>query len=313
MMLPFSASTPSFRHLRKGLPGSQSSGVTPAARSAAGALASPPRRRLLKGTVSVLALGGCASTLLSACGGDYSDGTGPQFAPTPAVNSVANFRDVGGAAPGYSTSDGAHVRRALLYRSDALTPNAADTVTLERMAFACVYDLRTPAENDATPDIVLTSANRVTLNVLGTPTPRSFAGYSASELNAAMLAEWRELVTGRMQCIAYGALLEHIAEAPGPQLIVGGAGVDVAGWASALLLLIANVPLEIVVQDFLLTNAWRSTTVDSQNLTPPVQASYLQAACDALQSGYGDINRYLQSGLGLDAVTVGRLRARLAV
>jgi protein-tyrosine phosphatase len=288
-------------------------GVTPAARSAAGTLASPPRRRLLKGTMSVLALGGCASTLLSACGGDYSDGTGPQFAPTPVVNSVANFRDVGGAAPGYSTSDGAHVRRALLYRSDVLTPNNADTTTLERMAFACVYDLRTPAENDATPDIVLTSANRVALNVLGVPAPRSFAGYSASELDSAMQAQWRQLVMGREQCIAYGALLEHIAEAPGPQLIVGGNVVDVAGWASALLLLIANVPLEIVVQDFLLTNAWRSTTVDSQNLTPPVQASYLQAACDALQSGYGDINRYLQSGLGLDSVTVGRLRARLAV
>ena len=295
------------------MPGGVTAGVTAAARGAAGTLASPPRRRLLKGTMSVLALGGCASTLLSACGGDYSDGTGPQFAPTPVVNSVANFRDIGGAAPGYSTSDGAHVRRALLYRSDALTPNTADTVTLERMAFACIYDLRTPAENDATPDIVLTSANRVTLNVLATPAPRSFAGYSASELDAAMQAQWRELVMGREQCVAYGALLEHIAEAPGPQLIVGGNGVDVAGWASALLLLIANVPLEIVVQDFLLTNAWRSTTVDSQNLTPPVQASYLQAACDALQSGYGDINRYLLSGLGLDSVTVGRLRARLAV
>ncbi len=288
-------------------------GVTAAARGAAGTLASPPRRRLLKGTMSVLALGGCASTLLSACGGDYSDGTGPQFAPTPVVNSVANFRDVAGAAPGYSTSDGAHVRRALLYRSDALTPSTADAVMLERMDFACVYDLRTPAENDATPDIVLTSANRVALNVLATPAPRSFAGYSARELDAAMQAQWRQLVMGREQCSAYGALLEHIAEAPGPQLIVGGNGVDAAGWASALLLLIANVPLEIVVQDFLLTNAWRSTTPDSLNLTPPVQASYLQAACDALQSGYGDINRYLQSGLGLDSVTVGRLRARLAV
>jgi protein-tyrosine phosphatase len=313
MTLPFSASSPSFRHLRKGLQGAMSSGITPAARGAAGTLASPPRRRLLKGTMSVLALGGCASTLLSACGGDYSDGTGPQFAPTPVVNSVANFRDIGGASPGYSTSDGAHVRRALLYRSDALTPNTTDAVTLERMAFACVYDLRTPAENDSTPDIMLTSANRVSLNVLGEPTPRSFAGYSANELDAAMQAQWRELVTGRMQCIAYGSLLEQIAQAPGPQLIVGGNGVDVAGWASALLLLIANVPLEIVVQDFLLTNAWRSSAIDSQNLTPPVQASYLQAACDALQSSFGDINRYLQNGLGLDSVTVGRLRGRLVV
>jgi protein-tyrosine phosphatase len=313
MILPFSACSSSFRQVRKRLPGAMSGGLAHAARGASGGPASLPRRALLKGTMSVLALGGCASTLLSACGGEYSDGTGPQFAPSPVINSVTNFRDVGGAAPGYSTSDGAHVRRALLYRSDALTPNTVDAVTLERMAFACVYDLRTPAENDMTPDTVLTSANRVSLNVLGTPGPRSFAGYTAGDLDAAMQAQWREFVTGRMQCIAYGALLEHIAEAPGPQLIVGSSAVDVAGWASALLLLIANVPLEIVVQDFLLTNAWRSTSIDADNLTPPVQASYLQAACDALQRSYGDINRYLESGLGLASVTVDRLRARLVV
>ena len=60
--------------------------------------------------------------------------------------------------------------------------------------------------------------------------------------------------------------LEHIADASGPLLITGGTGVDVAGWACALLLLIANVPLDIIVKDFMLTDAWRSTGVDPSGL-----------------------------------------------
>ncbi|MFP4829738.1 tyrosine-protein phosphatase [Paraburkholderia sp. BR10879] len=53
--------------------------------------------------------------------------------------------------------------------------------------------------------------------------------------------------------------------------------------------------------------------MDSTNLTPPVQASYLQAAFDAVQGSYGDLNRYLTAGLGLASDTVNRLRGRLVV
>lgn len=308
MILPFSAYSSSLTQARKRLRVSVSGDF-----ARRGAPASQPRRVLLKGTVSALALGGCASTLLTACGGDYTGGDGPQDAPTLVLKSVANFRDVGGTAPGYSTTDGAHVRRAWIYRSDVLTPNAADAATLERMAFANVYDLRTPAETGSTPDAVPGTASYVALNVLGSLEPPSFTGMQAPELDAAMQMQWREFVTGRPQCVAYGALLEHIASAPGPQLICGGAGVDVVGWASALLLLIANVPIEIVVKDFLLTNAWRSTVVDGVNIAPPVQASYLQAAFDALQTSYGDLTRYLTVGLGLATATVDRLRSQLVV
>ncbi|RQH04661.1 tyrosine-protein phosphatase [Paraburkholderia dinghuensis] len=280
------------------------SGATPA---------SPQRRALLKGSVSVLALGGCASTLLSACGGDYTGVGGSPDELTPVVNSIANFRDVAGASPGYATSDGAHVRRAWVYRCDALTPNAADAATLQRMALAYVYDLHAPADAGSAPDTVPGTASYLPLNVLGTLVPPSFAGMQAAELDAAMQTYWNALVTGRAQCAAYGTLLQHIADAPGPHLICGGPGVDVVGWASALLLLIANVPLEIVVEDFLLTNAWRSTGVDAANVAPPVQQSYIQAAFDALQTNYGDLSRYLTTGLGLASATLDRLRSRLVV
>jgi protein-tyrosine phosphatase len=284
----------------------------PAAFSSSAAVPqSVPRRALIKGTVSVLALGGCASTLLSACGGDFTGGSGPQAGTTPTLASVANFRDVGGAAPGYATSDGAHVRRALIYRADVLTLDAADAATLANLGIAAVYDLRTPAESGTVPARLPAAANRLAINVLGSEAPPSFAGMSADQLDAAMQAQWRALVTGSAQCAAYGDLLSRIAATAGPQIVSGGTGVDVVGWASALLLLIANVPLEIIVKDYLLTNAYRSTGADAANAAPPVQSSYLQAAFDALQSGYGDLNRYLTAGLGLPSATVDQLRSLL--
>jgi protein-tyrosine phosphatase len=132
-------------------------------------------------------------------------------------------------------------------------------------------------------------------------------------VDAVMLAQWRAFVTGSAQCAAYGELLRRIAATAGPQVVSGGTGVDVTGWASALLLLIANVPLEIIVKDYLLTNAYRSTGMDATNAAPPVQSSYLQAAFDALQSSYGDLNRYLTAGLGLPSATVDQLRSLLVV
>ncbi|HTH62760.1 MAG TPA: tyrosine-protein phosphatase [Paraburkholderia sp.] len=275
-------------------------------------LSSAPRRALLKGAVSVLALGG-AGTLLGACGGAYTGSDDAWDAPTPTIRSVPNFRDVGGAATGYPTSDGAHVRRGAIYRADAFAPDATDAATLERIGIAAVYDLRTPAETDSLAGGVPVSARYIALNALGTLAPPSFAGMSEAELGDAMRAHWREFVTARAPCAAYGTLLEHLADTPGPQIICGGTGVDVVGWASALLLLIANVPLEIVVKDFLLTDAYRSTGVDAANVAPPVQSDYLQSAFDALQDNYGDLNRYLTVGLGLAPVTVDRLRGRLVV
>jgi protein-tyrosine phosphatase len=272
---------------------------------------SAPRRALIKGTVSVLALGSCASTLLSACGGDFAGGAGAQDDGTPTLKSVANFRDLGGAPPGYSTSDGAHVRRGQIYRADALTLSAADAATLQSLGITSVYDLRTPAESSQTPDMQVAGASYVAINVAGTAMPLSLAGMSAEELDAAMTGEWNAFVAGRVQCSAYGELLTQIAQTQGPQILTGGTGVDAVGWASALLLLIANVPLEIVVKDFLLTNAYRSTGVDAVNAAPPVQSSYLQAAFDALQSNYGDLNRYLTTGLGLTPATIDQLRSRL--
>lgn len=301
MNLHFSAAAASLGRARKRLPAS------------APGVASRPRRALLKGTVSLFALGGCTSAMLSACGGEYTGGGAAQDAPPLVIDSVANFRDVGGTAPGYSTSDGAHVRRGWCYRSDVLTPNAADEATLDGIGLVSVYDLRTPDETNSTPAVVPNTAAYSAINVLGTLAPPSFAGMNATDLDTAMQGWWREFVTGHTQCAAYGTLLTRMASAGGPQLICGSTGVDVVGWASALLLLIANVPLEIIVKDFLLTNAWRATGITATNDAPPVQASYLQAAFDALQSNYGDLNRYLTTGLGLGSETVNTLRAQLVV
>ncbi|MDJ0112262.1 tyrosine-protein phosphatase, partial [Rhodococcus erythropolis] len=45
----------------------------------------------------------------------------PVLAPTPNLASVANFRDVAGNdGRGYTTVDGSHLKRGVIYRSNAL-------------------------------------------------------------------------------------------------------------------------------------------------------------------------------------------------
>ena len=95
--------------------------------------------------------------LLSACGGGN---LASDQAATPRLASLDNFRDVGGAAGGYPTVEGRQVRRGMLYRSGALTEDAADKVTLDKLAFAAVYDLRTPGEIARAPDAVPAASGR---------------------------------------------------------------------------------------------------------------------------------------------------------
>ena len=60
------------------------------------------------------------------------------------------------------------------------------------------------------------------------------------------------MTTARAQ---FGALLTRLARTSGPQVVHGATGKDRTGWAAALLLAIADVPLDVIIQDYLLTNS----------------------------------------------------------
>lgn len=289
----------------------------PAAGSVDGA-----RRAWLKGT-GALALSGLAGTLLTGCGGSIE----ADAAPTPRLASVANFRDVGGAAEGYTTVDGARVQRGRFYRSSALTANAADKAVLDTLTIAVDYDLRTPAEIAQSPDVMPAGAAYVSLNIDGTSEPPQMSPATSADAVAMMEGLWRSFVNGTAQRAGFGALLTRLANTPGAQLFHCDDGKDISGWVSAVLLSIANVPFDVVMQDYLLTNTYLATSTQTTlaviraqqgdaaaTAAVPLhsaQASFLQAAVDQVQASYSTMNGYLTTGLGLSQGTIGLLRARL--
>ncbi|WP_144138000.1 tyrosine-protein phosphatase [Paraburkholderia sp. BCC1884] len=286
---------------------------------------SESRRSFLKRSASLLLVSGMGSSLLSACGGSL----GADQPDTPRLASVDNFRDVAGAAAGYPTVDGKQMRRGVFYRSNTLTLSAVDQTTLDALGIATVYDLRTPGEVARTGDVLPAGATSQTFNVLGmrdfvTPVFDTPGGAVAF-----MEGQARSYVTGAAQRESYGALLTHLADEPGVQLFHSSAGKDRAGWVSALLLSIANVPLDVITQDYLLSNVYLTLSIKAQTdtlraqdgdaavtvETPllDVQESYLQAGFDQVQASYGTMTNYLTQGLGVSQSTIDTLRGRLVV
>jgi protein-tyrosine phosphatase len=287
---------------------------------------SPSRRAFLKTTASALLLPALGSPLLTACGGGSLDTTQPE---TPRLASVDNFRDVAGTAAGYPTVDGKQMRRGVFYRANALTLDASDKATLEKLGIAAVYDLRTPGEIAHTPDVLPAGAISQTINVLGT-SDLSMAQFATSTAAiASMEIAERAYVIGTAQRAGFGALLTQLANTQGVQLFHSNAGKDRTGWVAAVLLSIANVPLDVIMQDYLLSNVYEATAIQTMTATLraqdgdaaalieaplfSVQESFLQAGFDQVQASYGTMARYLMQGLGLSQSTIDTLHGRLVV
>ncbi len=139
----------------------------------------------------------------------------------------------------------------------------------------------------------------------------------------------RAYVTGTAQRASYGKLLAQLASTGGVQLFHSEAGKDRTGWVAAILLGIANVPLDIIMQDYLLTNTYVAESIKVQvaavqtqdgdaaaTLDAPlfgVQESFLQAGFDQVQASYGTMTSYLTVGLGLSQSTIDTLHDRLVI
>jgi protein-tyrosine phosphatase len=284
------------------------------------------RRAFLKRSAGALLFSGMSSALLSACGGGNLDAEQPA---TPRLASVNNFRDVAGATAGYPTVDGKQMRRGAFYRANALTLSAADAAALAKLGVVSVYDLRTPGEIARSADILPAGATSQAFNVLGTDDFVAPTFDTAAAAVAFMEAQARAYVTGDAQRAGYGELLTRLANGAGAQLFHSSAGKDRAGWVAALLLSIANVPLDVVTRDYLLSNAYLAQSIQAQTATlraqdgdavatieSPllnVEENYLQAGFDQVQASYGTMTNYLTQGLSMSQTTIDTLRSRLVV
>ncbi|MCB0858727.1 MAG: tyrosine-protein phosphatase [Solirubrobacterales bacterium] len=254
------------------------------------------------------------------------------------VATLPNLRDIGG----YVTADGSTVRRGQLYRSVLLGRlSDEDLATVTGLGLSTVFDFRTSAEFESTPDRYV-GARSVNLDVLADRTgtgPASLlakmddpAAISAALSNGQgeqmMREAYRDLIELPSANRSFARFFTELAESESlPALFHCTTGKDRTGWAAATTLTFLGVSREDVYHDYLQTNPqllpalkpifdqFESVGGNPGDLRPvlSVDRSYLDTAMDLMHERYGSIDGYMKEGLGLGPEILEALRARLLV
>jgi protein-tyrosine phosphatase len=247
-----------------------------------------------------------------------------------------NFRDCGG----YGTLQGTRVRWGRLYRSGlmrGLEPEAAASVAALGLRSVC--DLRRNAERarDPNPDFG--------------PQVRRFEWDTGQEASSILDQEFmHEDAAARAQARMvrmyarmpfelqprFAGVFAALAHAAGGATIVHcTAGKDRTGVAIALVLSMLDVPREVIVEDYVLTNqavdlraqllqrkaAGAGLAADAEpllSLTPAAldavvaaRPDYLLASFDAIEARHGTVADYVRDELAVPAAAIDQLRATL--
>jgi protein-tyrosine phosphatase len=248
----------------------------------------------------------------------------PRIVP---LEGVQNFRDIGG----YRTSDGRRVKWGLIYRSaelSRLTPQ--DLVEITGLNIQSVHDLRSLEERRSEPTAWT-----------GTQSPRFIAHDYTMDM-AALADLFRNVTTPELARDAFAGLYPHLLDIQQPQeaalfedllkaegatLYHCTAGKDRTGLATALILSALGVPRDIILYDYELSNRFYDAGLGRQDkedgadrsalaqlpadviaVFMSVDARYLRAVFDRIESEYGTVEAYLDQKLGVDAAAIARLR-----
>ncbi|WP_426201276.1 tyrosine-protein phosphatase [Pseudomonas sp. TWP3-1] len=246
---------------------------------------------------------------------------------TPRLQGIDNFRDIAGTTSAYSTANDGTMRSGVFYRSNALTPTAADLTVLNGLGIKAIYDLRTPSEIAATPDTLISGATYRNIDIIGATTSGSnitnISFHSAAEAVAMMQETNRAFVSDAGMRGRFTTLFNELAGVDGAALFHCTAGKDRTGWTAAVLLSIAGVDSATIMDNYLATNEYTAARVAKTLASMPasmaaiyapllgVEASFLQAGLDQVTTQYGSMDNYLKQGLGLSQETIYVLRGKM--
>ncbi len=175
-----------------------------------------------------------------------------------------NFRDVGG----YATLNGRFVRRGLLWRSDHMNElTDSDVAILDTLDLQVIHDFRIDSEVERQPTrFSITSPPRVTRLVMGDVSGSEaaigiIADVMAGRLPAPSADFWNDnyldmLERGRHMFVGLFSSLAMPGSLPSLYHCTGGK--DRTGIASVLLHSVLGVDRDVAVNDFLLTNIYRT-------------------------------------------------------
>ncbi len=178
------------------------------------------------------------------------------------MNKIHNFRDFGG----YTTRNGARLKKGLLYRSGDLSKATdADLEKFSALKIKTICDLRSERERQVEPDRFPNAVPTTFLNIPMRPIVdyharswgRLFSLMFGKERKMDYIAEsyqaYREYATGYLPQLK--ALFERISNPDNlPLLIHCSAGKDRTGVVSSLIQQILGVPFELTMDDYLKTN-----------------------------------------------------------
>lgn len=186
-------------------------------------------------------------------------------APLP-FEACENFRELGG----YTGCGGRHVKYGAFYRSPALAniKTPADRARFEELGVRTVFDFRSEKERTLAPDPAFPGVVNIPASAMlaedGSEMDFDLEKLLRSEDGIRMLTEGVHESYARMPFgnPAYRALFGAIRAGQTPILFHCTAGKDRTGVAAALILKALGVSREDIVEDYLLTNACRTTGRD---------------------------------------------------
>lgn len=231
------------------------------------------------------------------------------------LSGASNFRDLGG----YTGAGGQAVRWRRIFRSDhlaALTPE--DLQALQSMGLARVFDFRGVTERAAVPyDLKGMAQHSLPIEPTVVQRMKDLAetGHKITPAETVELMQQTYRAFVHDNAARFGELFKHLLENDQPMVFHCTAGKDRTGFAAALILLALDVPREVVMEDYLLTNELYRMPELSVHRAPQevlnvlwrVQEAFMDAAMQAVDADYGGVQAYLA-----DELEVGeRERARL--
>ncbi len=241
-----------------------------------------------------------------------------------------NFRDLGG----YRTVDGRAVIWGILYRSDQLQKlTNADLNYLTALVLDRIIDFRAAHEKEEAPDRIPSNSDIriVEIPILDSSTEvwRDTHDQLIKD-NLKNIDSVKSMIETNIELATrftpqMRQFVHELFSASGrPVLFHCAAGKDRTGFAAAILLRILGVPLEVVMEDYLLSNqyylsahSWslflirlmkgkRFSNVVKGFLE--VRPAYLCAAFEAIDREFGSFEKYVHNGLGLTEQDIKHLR-----
>lgn len=240
---------------------------------------------------------------------------------------LMNVRELGGI----ESADGRCARHGLLYRGSALTGlSAKQSSIVDGFGLRCIFDLRAKSEADGQEDYIPEGAeyHRIAgmYDTVGSEmdfSPTAVTNYLATNSNpiGIMRALYISMAHGNP---AMHALIDCLIAGKAPLYFHCSAGKDRTGVAAALVLTLLGVPDDIIMEEFLLTNAYRAELIENPPSPLPdfidsiglwerangVDERDLLAVFASMDEGRAAREEYFADEFGLDEAALAALRDR---